>query len=278
MEQKRIDHRVMSRDNLIDKVMPFPDSRRVIYENNPLEEVICQLRFPSILRISSEAPAAFQERIRREYPILRENQASPLAPELPPEIAKLMALEVTSTTSYDFISADELWTVGLTRDSLSLSTRSYERWEEFREHLREPLDSFVEEYSPAFYTRIGLRYKDVIRRSTLGLEGVDWSELLKPHIAGALSSPDVADAIDNSVNQLVVRLENNGRVRLHHGLAKHKPTKEPCYVIDSDFYTEQRTETKNAIETLDYFNRLSGRLFQWCIADRLHEAMRPRNI
>ena len=52
--------------------MPFPDSERVIYQRNPLLEVICQLRFPSILRIDSEAPAVFQERVRKEYPMYQE--------------------------------------------------------------------------------------------------------------------------------------------------------------------------------------------------------------
>jgi len=31
--------------------MPFPEVKRVIYEHNPLDKVICQLRFPPILRI-----------------------------------------------------------------------------------------------------------------------------------------------------------------------------------------------------------------------------------
>lgn len=282
LEQKQVDLRVMSRDNYFYGTMPFPDSQRVIYENNPLEEVICQLRFPPILRISSEAPVAFQERVRGAYPILRENQGTELGANLPPEIVKFMALEAslgTGTTTYDFISADELWTVGLVRDSLSLSTRRYERWEGFKEHLMLPLNSFVEEYSPAFYTRIGLRYRDVIRRSVLGLDGVSWSDLLRPHIAGELSSPDLANAIENAVHQVVVQTgDGHSRVRLQHGLARSKSTDETCYVIDSDFYTEKRTEPRNAIETLDYFNHLSGRLFRWCIADRLHEAMRPRYI
>ena len=40
---------------------PFPDTPRVVYNKNPLFEVLCQLRFPHILRIETEIPAAVPE-------------------------------------------------------------------------------------------------------------------------------------------------------------------------------------------------------------------------
>ena len=39
----------------------FPNSPRVIYERTPLRQVICQLRFRMILRVTAETPAVFQE-------------------------------------------------------------------------------------------------------------------------------------------------------------------------------------------------------------------------
>ena len=47
----------------------FSNEPRVRYENPQLVEVICQLRFPEILTINASEPAAFQERIRRDYPL-----------------------------------------------------------------------------------------------------------------------------------------------------------------------------------------------------------------
>ena len=55
--------------------MAFPEVERVIYERNPLDEVICQLRFPAILKID-EPPIAFQEQIRTRYPFRRRCAAS----------------------------------------------------------------------------------------------------------------------------------------------------------------------------------------------------------
>lgn len=46
----------------------FSNDERVIYAKRQLVEVICQLRFPEILKIDVSEPADFQERIRRDYP------------------------------------------------------------------------------------------------------------------------------------------------------------------------------------------------------------------
>ena len=43
----------------------FSYEDRCIYRRSPLIEVICQLRFPAILRIDAQAPAQFQEAISR---------------------------------------------------------------------------------------------------------------------------------------------------------------------------------------------------------------------
>ena len=61
-----------SREHHGEICMPFPETDRVIYAHNPLEQVICQFRFPPILRIDSELPAQFQDRIRHEFPSLIE--------------------------------------------------------------------------------------------------------------------------------------------------------------------------------------------------------------
>ena len=48
--------------------MLFSDHPRTHYRNAPAHEVICQLRFPSILTINNVEPADFQEAIRPGSP------------------------------------------------------------------------------------------------------------------------------------------------------------------------------------------------------------------
>jgi uncharacterized protein (TIGR04255 family) len=262
--------------------MPIPKSARVIYQNNPLEEVICQLRFPPILRIDTEAPAKFQERIRKDYPAFKDAQTQDFGfqgAQMPVDVTNLLRSQFFQKTAYEFISSDELWKVSLTREFVALSARQYTRWEDFKGRLKAIVASLTEEYSPAFLTRLGLRYRDVIRKSKLGLESVGWSDLLQPHVLGNLSSPDVAPDIDSIGHEVLIRLDAmGGLVRLQHGLVKGTKPEETCYVIDSDFFTEKRTEMKDAFTALDAFNGQAGNLFRWCITPRLQAAMEPRTV
>ena len=264
--------------------MTFPGSPRVIYEKNPLETVVSQLRFPPILRIAAET-TVYQERVRERYPLLQERPGFDLGMMgLPPEVAKVVSAELPLALRgghavFDFATADEVWKISLSQDFLALTTVRYVRWEEFRAHLQFALQALLEEYSPAFFTRIGLRYRDVIRRPVLGLQGCAWTELLQPHIAAELSSPAVADAVVRAVHDVTINLEKGlGQVRIQHGLGEASDAADVSYLIDADFFTEERTETSHALERLDYFNSQAARLFRWCIRDRVHEAMGPRPI
>lgn len=266
---------------------PFPNSERVVYGRNPLIEVICQLRFPPILRIAAEPPVAFQERIRNEYPLLSEKFPEvnvEMPPGVPPAIAELMkgTLPKRKLMGYDFASADEKWKVSLTRDFLSLSAGPYVyvRWEEFRKHLEGPLRAVIEVYAPAFFTRVGLRYQDLIQKSRLGLpESTKWSELIKPHIAGVYGVPELEGAVEESMGQFLISLPQfKGRVRINHGIVQTVGSNENCFLIDGDYYTEERTQNDSVGGILDYFNKQSGRLFRWCIEPRLHQAMEPQPV
>lgn len=227
--------------------MPFPSVQHVIYRKNPLAEVVCQLRFPTILRIDTEIPASFQERIRQKYPGFHHRSSAALPSSLPPEIAKLAEMNfpfAVGNAVYEFVSADELWTVSLTHDFLALTARKYERWEDFKDHFAAPFEALLEIYQPTYFSRTGLRYQDVIRRSVLGLAEVAWAQLLQPYIASELSASDIENEIEENFSQVSIRIdEQGGRVRLRHGLIPPEDMNEVCYIIDSDFFTEQRTET-----------------------------------
>src|SRR2546425_8627069 len=113
---------------------PFPDSPRVIYRKDPLVQVVCQLRFPPVLRIEAEPPAAFQDRIRKDYPLLRERMEEPTLEGqagLPPAIERLIqaTARAKKVLAYDFLSADEQWAVALTREFIAVTTTRYQRWE-----------------------------------------------------------------------------------------------------------------------------------------------------
>jgi uncharacterized protein (TIGR04255 family) len=265
--------------------MPFPDAPRVLYASNPLDQVICQLRFPPVLRIDAEPPAGFQEQIRADYPFYESKPALRLPPGIPADVAQLVApdLPFAGQKSHVFGSRDRVWNLTLTREFLALTCRAYERWERFRDRLAGPFEALLREYRPAFFTRIGLRYRDVIRRSRLGLVDTSWSELLEPWVSGLLGKDEVAGDVEDTRTACLLRLpEGWGRVQLNYGLAieerDSEPNREVVFLIDADFYTQEQTESPHVRERLDHLNRQSGLLFRTCIRDRLHLALGPRPV
>ena len=262
-----------------------PDSKRVLYNINPLEQVVCQVRFPPILRITSEEPVRFQELIRDKFPLLEEQNAGIDLPDefsrqLPAELLRMLPTAGTEKKSYSFSSLDGRWVVGLAREFVGLSTPNYGRWEEFKEHFTIGFEALRAVYRPAAFTRVGLRYRDVIDRNRLQLDDAPWTDLLRAEIAGLFAAEGIEEERIESVMQTVIlRLSDcDGRVRMRHGLAKTDDTGKLHYVIDSDFYAEGLEEDSDVTPLLDCFNRMAGRLFRWCISDRLHESMEPQGI
>lgn len=261
--------------------MPFPEVPRVIYQKNPLDQVICQLRFPPILKIDAEIPAKFQDRIREYFPNYSETSELKIEfsqgkkQSVPPEIIRQM-LQSSGIKNYEFLSEDGLWKINLTRTFIALTANKYQRWEQFKEKLILPLDALIELYSPSYFSRIGLRYVNIIKRSGLELTDVNWNELLKPYVLGILAS-DVGDHVQNFENRYEIGLsDKESIVRMVTGFVESVDSAEVCYMIDSDFYNEGKTQIEATTEILDYFNIRGSRLFQWCITERLHQAMEPQ--
>ncbi len=262
--------------------MPFPITERVSYKHNPLVQVICQLRFPTILKVETSLPVDFQESVRNVFPIFQEKQEQTIS-QLPIGLLDALPSELKGLfprgSGYDFISANEEWTISLTRDFLSLSTSTYSRWEEFANYLSGPLNALKQIYRPSFFTRIGLRYQNLIRRSELGQTDTDWSDLIQPHLAGVLSNDDVGPYVQDSTQIVTIKLQGGlGKVRIRHGLTKIEDTEETAYLIDSDFFTEQRTEIGDETAILDQYHRRAGHLFRWSIRPQIHDAMDPSPI
>lgn len=257
--------------------MVFPSSDRVLYGNNPLQQVICQLRFPPILRIDSDNAADFQDEIRDDYPLYSEEDSMQDLP-LPEPLVKLINAGPRPNPVKKFSSPDQQWTVSLAQNFIALTAERYERWEGFRDRLCRGVIALQQIYKPAFYTRVGLRYRDVIYRSNLELHDVPWSELLAPSIVSELAS-DLAHAVREVNHVTLIDLGNGqGRARIRHGLANDTETDEEVYHIDADFFSDERTECDAVNQKLDFFKTQAARFFRWCLTERLHDAMDPQPL
>ena len=202
----------------------FSNEPRCIYRTNQLAEVICQLRFPEILKISTETPVAFQEAIREDFPRY-DRRMEPPGPRFPgqPEHPKLEPV-----VNHQFTSADGLFRVNLTGKFISLSCARYTRWEDFARRLDKPLVALIRTYHPAYFERVGLRYVNFFSRRDLGLEGVRYSRMFSPWCLGPLADDAVAEAgVSRCSMDADIPLQHNCRVKIHAGPGMVRKNRQP---------------------------------------------------
>ena len=266
--------------------MLFPDTQRVEYTNNPLDEVICQIRFPSILKIGATPPSEFQDRIRTLFPLYEEQDDGGIpVPQQVKDILSGAGLEGMFPTQtsrlHRFLSEDELRSVSLQTNFLAFTVKDYRRWQDFRERLEFVESQFRCIYEPSFYSRIGLRYKDVITRKHLGLEECSWGELLNSALSGLLSNSEASDNVAQALTAIQMRLPEieGAQLMLKYGLpAQSGQVPLDTYVIDTDIFTEQKVQPHDSFRLLDRFNKATGNIFRWAISDTLRDALEPQPI
>ena len=259
--------------------MPFPDSPREVFPRNVLKEVICQLRFPNILRITGEPPFQFQDAIRAEYPHYEQEGPEDIL-SLPPEVAELasgLSIRIgQADATHKFSTADKMRTISLTSGFFAVSETEYVDRESFREAVIATEREFRAVYSPSFYTRVGVRYRNAVDRTALGITSREWHNLLNPALLAELG----ADHVRRDVREIVTRSELSvdgepeRRVRIVHGLAKSEQGRQ-VYVLDADFFaTHELGESDDIAQLVAEFSDLNGRFFRWAISPELADVLR----
>ena len=109
--------------------MISPDNRRYAYGKAQLIEVICQLRFPTILSIDTREPADFQETVREAFPRYQCQVET---------IPGVNGAPNRTINNHTFLSEDGGYKLSLTKDFIALSTMRYTNWEDFAARLDEP--------------------------------------------------------------------------------------------------------------------------------------------
>lgn len=263
--------------------MLFSAHPRAQYRKAPAHEVICQLRFPTILSINTVEPADFQEAIRAEFPkyarrqdttppkITLVNGSAPKVEQQPPVI------------NYHFLSADNQWKLNLTKDFIALSTLHYTGWEEFARHLDKPLAAFIKLYKPAYFQRVGLRYVNIFSRSSLGIEDAKWAELISPAYVGPLCQPDAMEEnFLNCASDLLLQLDSSCRAKIHAGPGRLKNTAQGApqdpevkFIFDMDLSMGGDVPCTLSAAGLETLHGHATRIFEGAVTDRLRTAMGP---
>ncbi len=259
----------------------FEPVERTHYGKSPLLEVICQLRFPTILAISAKEPADFQEAVRGAFPRYEARQEQPA-----PRVAGIGTASPTlqpqqPIVNYNFVSADGLWRLNLTNRFIALTCQQYPGWEAFARKLDQPLASFIRIYQPAYFERVGLRYLNAVSRTALGLEDVPWRELIAPPFLGILSAEDVRpETVARCTQDVDMGLDGGCRLRLHSGPGRLRRPGRPedsevKWILDMDLSLPGNVPVNQSAPALQMLHMHSTPIFRAAMTDTLRDALEP---
>ncbi len=234
----------------------------------PLAEVIFQVRFPPILRIISQQPMEFQERVRDRFPLYEAEEGVvvhfgtvTVEPPLQPQ-----------TRIFRFKSADEKTTISLATDFYAVSTTAYKHWSDFLSMISLANAAARDVYDLKFSSRIGLRYVNRLTLANTGVKTVRglW-RLLRPEITSLVRQP-LWGAPKEMLSQLTA--ENMDGEFLTSRFVYRDGT-EPHLILDFDYYSEARTPMESITSHIERYHDTIYAAFRWCLSEKSILAFGP---
>ncbi len=249
---------------------------RSIYGRNPLAEVIIAVKFPRQLTLEQQLPVKLQASIKDRYPILELKNIAAFSVQSVSSEAPIPNQQVIFSKQFDFLSEDRKYQVSVTPDVLALTTTSYTRWEDFVQRFSALFLDFCAVYEPSLFTRVGLRYKDIIDKEALGLSALPWDRLINSDLLRPFTffSPDFDKNPDFTAT---VGLElGDAQMRVNYGFVQ-SPEKQTAFLIDTDCYVDPARirHPNDAIGAIEGLHKYTSLAFGVCITDELHNALLP---
>lgn len=250
--------------------LDLPSKPEVRLENSPLDEVVCQVKFPPILRISKETPIEIQEIIRDRFPGLQVEQGvfvqfptigSTEEPTvgIPPRIHR-------------FLTHDEMTHVALASDFFALSTKAYKHWGDFVIDFKLVEDAVRSVYNPAYATRIGLRF---INRFTLNNTGSNTLDELLDLFRSEFTCLIRADAWQAPLEMLSQVILPDGEGKLTIRNAYEVEMGNPFFILDFDYYEEGKLTLDDLVDRIEGYHTRIYDAFRWCLLDESLQRFRP---
>jgi uncharacterized protein (TIGR04255 family) len=242
-------------DSLLTSISENVDS----YKRNFLRQAVCELRFPTLMELGDpRPPASLVTALRKEYPHLD------LANELTVGIGGTGS---NNTHTHLFRSSKLTWTVSVKQSALSVETTAYTDYAHMRERVLRVVEAAAKVIDSDFFTRIGLRYINVIDRDTDS--AVDWVNpaLVAPILSGKFTG------IQDYAGRLQLATADGGCL-LQHGIRmkpKHvRKETVPEYFLDIDSFRNDVAVSDTAA-ALDAMHTQVFSFFDWAISPGARE-------
>lgn len=258
---------------------PFRKVERVRFDKNPLHEVICQVRFDGPLgkgKFNSQHASLFHDAIRKSFPFFERRDVSNYIQEDEETDSKLI-----EKIEFRYLSDDRKFLVNLTDEFLAISTLNYAGWEVFFKEVNAALSALSNHLGKQSFSRVGLRYRDIIGREELGFDKDEpWKNLIRRDLLPVCLDDSVNKCIKNHESRFLVELnENEEKLAAEIVSIEGRDNHQEYMLIDADFFFgSEVTDVDGARKILESFNGYARDFFRWTITDTLYAAMAPKKI
>lgn len=242
-------------------MLHFPEVEEIPLPRSPIAEVICQIRFPLVLRILTEQPVDFQKIFRSEFPHLEVQHG--LALQFDP-LSGSAPMVQNEPRVYQFKTRDKQTSISLAPDFFAVTTTKYQSWNSFVRVLRLATKAVIQVYEIDSIARIGLRYiNHLTKANTSSEETIDVLDVLRPELTALWRGVPGQEPLQ-AVNHLLLEASEEGRLALRLGYRQD----EPICVLDLDCYIESDSLLlADAEGYCEQFHNLIYSAFRWCIRD-----------
>jgi uncharacterized protein (TIGR04255 family) len=236
------------------------------YKRNFLRQAVCELRFPTLMELGEpKPPASFVKALRKEYPHL----------ELGNEVTvRIGGASTGSNNTHIFRAAKLTWTVSLKQSALSIETTAYTEYAQMRERVLNVVEAASKIIDSDFFTRIGLRYINVIDSDSDPVHGWINPELVGPLLSGHFNG------IHEYAGKFVLTGSDGGCL-LQHGILlnrEHASEKtRPQYLLDIDSFRNE-ISLSDTSAALDAVHAQVFDVFDWAIGPKARDYLSAESL
>ena len=240
-------------------------------------EIIFQVRFQDLLKISNDTPLDFQYEMRSQgYPNFTLNSTS----AVPGEIQQFLPRLDNLLNTYIFSSADpnRPYQIHLSKNFISIiHLGPYLEGDDFKNRFNNVLNSFVSIYGISDFTRVGLRHRNMVNSICISSTDTETIKSFVPdHIFPELSQnmPGILhlDKRYGIVHEGTIVNANYAWVPVSGNHGQRQFSNELSYIIDIDCFLQSNIQGMDNInESYARFDRQYSNIFDWSVSRSLIE-------
>jgi len=245
------------------------------YRNNYLDNVILRFEFPQINALLSTEKPELSETISANFPIVEGKRQDQIAVTVSDTGASINK----SNLGWQWLcqnneEGDKVFAIAPSFMSLEYKNQTFDYFPPYLGEFSEIFALFQDRYNVVEFTRLGLRYINVIRLD----EGnpLEWNELINDNLLSGIGHNLDGDMnLARSMNQFIA-LKDDISLNFQYGIANPDYPNQVArkeFILDYDCVINGAIPSEEALARVDNLNDVAEHMFEKSISDGLRDLM-----